>query len=174
MGGQFYRDLADGVLASGRGLPAGSETITGAATTEAKDTVVESRSLGTYVEQELAFKERLWVTGALRFDDNSAFGQNFNATVYPKASVSWLVSDEPFFGEGGVISTLRLRGAFGVSGQQPGTTDALRFFSPIARQARRCAAAQGSPSATWATTRSSRSGPASWSSGSTRLSSTSG
>ncbi len=58
---------------------------------------VESRSLGTYVEQEVNFKERLFVTGALRFDDNSAFGQNFDATVYPKASASWLVSEEPFF-----------------------------------------------------------------------------
>jgi hypothetical protein len=52
--------------------------------------------------------------------------------VYPKASVSWLVSEEPFFNQGGFLSTLRLRGAFGVSGQQPGTTDALRYFSPVA------------------------------------------
>jgi TonB-linked SusC/RagA family outer membrane protein len=130
VGGQFYRDLADGVLATGRGLPAGSETITGAASTEARDTTVESRSLGSYVEQEVAIKERLFLTGALRFDDNSAFGENFDATVYPKASASWLVSEEPFFNRSGFLSTLRLRGAFGVSAQQPGTTDALRFFSP--------------------------------------------
>ena len=132
VGGQFYRDLASGTFATGRGLPAGSETITGAGTTEARDTTVESRSIGTYVEQEFAIKERLWVTGALRFDDNSAFGENFDATVYPKASVSWLVSEEPFFNRDGFLSTLRLRGAFGVSGQQPGTTDALRYFSPVA------------------------------------------
>lgn len=132
VGGQFYRDLASGVFATGRGLPAGSGTITGAGSTEARDTTVESRSVGTYVEQELAVKERLFVTGALRFDDNSAFGQNFDATVYPKASVSWLVSEEPFFNRDGFLSTLRVRGAFGVSGQQPGTTDALRFFSPVA------------------------------------------
>ena len=131
VGAQFYRDLASGVLATGRGLPAGSGTITGAGSTEARDTTVESRSLGTYVEQEVGFKDRLFLTGGLRFDDNSAFGENFDATVYPKASASWLVSDEPFFGAG-FLSTLRLRAAFGVSGQQPGTTDALRFFSPVA------------------------------------------
>ena len=32
-------------------------------------------------------KERLFLTGALRFDDNSAFGSNFDLTTYPKASV---------------------------------------------------------------------------------------
>jgi TonB-linked SusC/RagA family outer membrane protein len=132
VGAQFYRDFATGTFATGRVLPAGSETITGAASTEARDTTVETRSIGTYVEQEFAIKERLYVTGALRFDDNSAFGENFDATVYPKASVSWLVSEEPFFSRDGFLNTLRLRGAFGVSGQQPGTTDALRYFTPVA------------------------------------------
>jgi TonB-linked SusC/RagA family outer membrane protein len=132
VGGQFYRDQTTGNLAAGFILPAGSETISGAGRTEASDTALESRSLGSYVEQEMAIKERLFVTGALRFDDNSAFGKNFDATVYPKASVSWLMSDEPFFSKGSFLSTLRLRGAYGVSGQQPGTNDALRYYSPVA------------------------------------------
>jgi len=132
VGAQFYRDLVNGTFATGRILPAGSETITGAGVTEAREETIESRSLGTYVEQEFGFKERLFVTGALRFDDNSAFGRNFDATVYPKASVSWLLSDEPFFGESSFLSTLRFRGAVGVSGQQPGTTDALRYYTPVA------------------------------------------
>jgi TonB-linked SusC/RagA family outer membrane protein len=132
VGGQFFRDLTTGNLAAGYILPAGSETISGAGRTEASDTALESRSLGSYIEQEMALKERLFVTGALRFDDNSAFGKNFNATVYPKASVSWLMSDEPFFSKGSFLSTLRLRGAYGVSGQQPGTNDALRYYSPVA------------------------------------------
>jgi TonB-linked SusC/RagA family outer membrane protein len=130
VGGQFFRDFASGVLATGRGIPAGSGTITGAATTEASDTTVEARSVGVFVEQEVSLKDRLFVTGALRFDDNSAFGADFNAPVYPKASVSWLISEEPFFNKSGFLSTLRVRAAYGQSGQQPGTADALRFFSP--------------------------------------------
>ena len=130
VGGQFFRDLARGTFATGRILPAGSGTIAGAATTEARDTLIESRSIGSYVEEEVNLKQRLFVTGALRFDDNSAFGQNFNATVYPKASLSWLISDEPFF-HAHALNTLRVRAAFGASGQQPGTTDALRFYNAI-------------------------------------------
>lgn len=132
VGGQFFRDLASGTLTTGRGLAPGSGTITGAGSTEARDTTVEARSLGSFVEQEIAVKERLFLTAALRLDDNSAFGENFNATVYPKASASWLISEEPFFNRDGFFNTLRFRAAFGVSGQQPGTIDALRFFSPVA------------------------------------------
>ena len=130
LGGQFFRDLSRGNFATGRGLPAGSGSISGAANAEASDTTIESRSIGSYVEEEVNLKERLFVTGALRFDDNSAFGQNFDATVYPKASVSWLMSDEPFF-HAKAFNTLRLRAAFGASGQQPGTTDARRFFRTV-------------------------------------------
>ncbi|MEO8089644.1 MAG: SusC/RagA family TonB-linked outer membrane protein [Gemmatimonadales bacterium] len=127
VGAQFFRDLATGTFASGRGLPPGSGTINGASAIEAADTTVEARSIGTYVEQEVNLKEQLFVTGALRFDDNSAFGQNFNATVYPKASLSWLVSDKPT----GSLNTFRVRAAFGVSGQQPGTADALRIYNSV-------------------------------------------
>jgi TonB-dependent starch-binding outer membrane protein SusC len=130
VGGQFFRDMARGNFATGRGLPPGSGSISGASTTEASDTLVEARSIGSYLEEEVNLKERLYLTGALRFDDNSAFGKNFDATVYPKASVSWLLSDEPFF-HAATFNTLRLRAAFGVSGQQPGTTDALRFFRAV-------------------------------------------
>jgi outer membrane receptor protein involved in Fe transport len=128
VGAQFFRDLTTGVLATGRGLVPGSSTIGGSV--ETKDTTVEARSLGSYVEEEIGLRERLFVTGALRFDGSSSFGKNFSTTTYPKASLSWLVSDEPFF-HVGAFKTLRLRAAFGASGRQPGTTDALRFFSPI-------------------------------------------
>jgi outer membrane receptor protein involved in Fe transport len=126
VGAQFFRDLLTQNFAQGQFLPAGSGSIAGAGKTTASDAVTESRSIGTYVEQEMGLKERLFVTGALRFDDNSAFGRNFNLVTYPKGSVSWIVSDEPFW-HSSFLNTFRLRGAYGASGQQPGTNDARQF-----------------------------------------------
>ena len=40
------------------------------------------------------------------------------------------MSDEPFFNMNW-LNTLRLRAAYGASGQQPGTTDALRFYRAV-------------------------------------------
>lgn len=130
VGAQFFRDITSGVLATGRGLVPGSSTLTGAGSIEASNSTIESRSLGSYVEQEFGLKERLFITGALRFDGSSAFGKNFAATTYPKASASWLLSDEPFY-HLGAINTLRLRGAYGASGRMPGAIDALRYFTPV-------------------------------------------
>jgi TonB-linked SusC/RagA family outer membrane protein len=131
VGGQFFRDFSSGTLLTGRGLVPGAKTITGAAVIEGKDTTVESRSIGSFIEEEIGLKERLFLTAALRFDDNSAFGKNFDLTTYPKASASWLVSEEPFW-HSAFLNTLRVRAALGFSGQQPGTIDALRYYTPVA------------------------------------------
>jgi hypothetical protein len=69
------------------------------------------------------------VTGGLRSDRNSAFGANFKTALYPKIAVSWVASDESFFPHPKWVDQLRLRTAYGASGVQPGTTDAVQFFS---------------------------------------------
>ena len=68
----------------------------------------------------------------MRADKGSAFGSALDAVLYPKISASWLLSEEDFFDVGDFLSSLRIRGAWGDSGVQPGTNDALRFFTPIA------------------------------------------
>ena len=49
---------------------------------------------------------------------------------YPKLGASWLVSDQSFFPQAEWLNSLRLRATYGASGQIPGATDALRFYSP--------------------------------------------
>lgn len=113
----------------GRILPPGSTSV--GATTEQFTSEVNtaSRTLGSFLEQNLAFRDRLFLTGAVRTDRNSAFGEDFSTVFYPKLSVSWVVSDEPFFPALQAVNQLRLRSAYGASGVQPGTTDALQYYS---------------------------------------------
>jgi TonB-linked SusC/RagA family outer membrane protein len=127
-GAQFFRALFDRNGAAGTVLSPGGSTVSQAARQTASEVSTESRTLGAFVEQTFGFNDRLFVTGAVRTDDNSAFGADFSAVVYPKASVSWVVSDEPFLGRPGWLDQFRLRSAWGASGVQPGTTDAARFF----------------------------------------------
>jgi hypothetical protein len=71
----------------------------------------------------------MFLTGALRGDDNRAFGSDFDYIVYPKVSLSWVVSNEAFFPRNSFLSSVRLRSGWGSSGVRPGTTDAVRFFA---------------------------------------------
>ena len=126
---QYYRNLFDRNGTFGRTLAPGATTVTGAGIKEADEATTESRTLGGYLEEHLSFNDRLFVTGAVRSDRNSAFGADFETVFYPKLAVSWVISDEGFFPQAGFLNQLRLRSAYGASGVQPGTTDAVQFYS---------------------------------------------
>ncbi|HHL71388.1 MAG TPA: SusC/RagA family TonB-linked outer membrane protein [Bacteroidetes bacterium] len=132
VGFQYLQNLIEGTFATGLQLVAGSSSIAGAATTLSDEETTEQRTVGVFIEEQLVFSEKLFVTGAIRSDRGSAFGAAFDAVVYPKLGVSWLMNDEPFIKNIGWMNSLRLRGAWGESGVQPGTNAALRFFNPIA------------------------------------------
>ncbi len=129
VGGQFFRNLSTSTFTRGRGLARGAESIFGAATTEGSDNYIESRSIGGFVDQQMSFRDRLFLTAGLRLDNNSAFGKNFNTRPLPKVSASWLARDNE---SAGFLNTLRLRSAYGQSTQQPGSNDARRFYAQAA------------------------------------------
>lgn len=131
-GVQFYRNIFSATYATGRQLTPGGTTVSSGAERLSDDGTTESRTLGAYIEQRFAFRDRLFLTGAVRSDRNSAFGADFKTVFYPKFSASWVVSEEPFFGNPSWINQLRLRTAYGASGVQPGTTDAVQYYSSTA------------------------------------------
>ncbi|HSH46257.1 MAG TPA: TonB-dependent receptor, partial [Longimicrobiales bacterium] len=84
------------ISATGTGLGAPDITLISAATTTVGGNAFsENRSLGFFVQEQVGWKNRLFVTGGLRADDNSSFGESFDWLYYPKASVSWVLSEEP-------------------------------------------------------------------------------
>ncbi len=119
VGAQYVRTV-DNVLASvGTDLPPGGSSIGQATTVQAAQTYSEQVTLGSYFEQSIGLNQRLFLTGALRADGASTFGRDYRAVVYPKAGVSWLVSEEPVLQRLPGLDELRLRYGFGASGQQP-------------------------------------------------------
>ena len=131
LGLQFYRNVFNRNGAEGNTLPPGATTVSAGGVKFADETSSESRTLGSFIEENIAFRDRLFVTGAVRSDRNSAFGKNFKTVFYPKLAVSWVASDESFFPAFGWMNQLRLRTALGSSGVQPGNIDAVPFYVPV-------------------------------------------
>jgi TonB-dependent starch-binding outer membrane protein SusC len=79
-------------------------------------------TLGFFGQQQVAFGERLYLTGALRMDGSSTFGADERWQLYPKIGASYVLSEEPFFEQsalGDRLGQLRLRAALGYAGNQP-------------------------------------------------------
>ena len=131
-GAQYYRKQIGVISAVGSNFPTPDiTTIGGAASSTSGETFLENKTLGMYAQEVLGFRNRVFLTGALRGDANSAFGQNFKAAYYPKLSASWVVNEEPFFERfADRVNTLKLRAAWGQAGQQPDVFAALRLYAP--------------------------------------------
>lgn len=129
-GFQYYIKQFEDVAASGRFFPAPSVTeIAGAAQTFSSEESLENRTVGVFIQEQVSFDNRLFLTAAVRGDDNSAFGDTFDFVVYPKVSGSWVLSEEGFW-SWAWVDQLRLRGAWGQSGQQPDVFAAVRLYEP--------------------------------------------
>jgi TonB-dependent SusC/RagA subfamily outer membrane receptor len=130
VGFQYYKTRATFITAEGSNFPAVPITsVSGGAIKDAGESFVENATAGVYFQQQVGWKNRLFVTAAMRADANSAFGESFKAAYYPKLSASWVVHEEPFFNLGW-MEELRLRGAWGAAGQQPATFAAARLYGP--------------------------------------------
>lgn len=81
---------------------------------------------GFYFQEQVGWMDRLFVTGGVRFDGFSTFGEGFGLATYPKVQVAYLISDHEFVPRW--VNTLKLRGALGSSGQAPGAFDAERVW----------------------------------------------
>jgi len=130
-GMQYVNYSLESSQAQGSTLPPGAETpAAGSIPAVASGTTLQ-KTLGLFIEEQAAINDRLFLTAAVRTDQNSAFGTDFQRVYYPKGSLSWIVSDENFFPRPSWLSSLRLRAAFGASGVQPGPNDALRTFAVV-------------------------------------------
>lgn len=135
-GVQYYSKHVSFITAEGDFFTApGLETISAAAQKVVTlDDYTDNNTLGFYVQEQVGLNDRLFVTGAVRVDNNSAFGKDIKWVTYPKVSLSWVAHEEPFARDllPDLVSSFKLRLAHGHSGQQPQAFTALRTLSPVA------------------------------------------
>jgi TonB-linked SusC/RagA family outer membrane protein len=131
VGAQYYRNTAEFQSASGTIFPTVGLTALEATTTNRtmSGDAEQDATLGFFIQEQLGFRDRLFLTAAVRADDNSAFGQNFTRVYYPKYSLAWVISEEPFW-RWGFVDALKLRAAYGEAGKQPATFSALQTYGP--------------------------------------------
>ena len=132
VGGQYYSRQMREHGAQGDRFPApGPGTVSSAAVRVGYEDFVENKSVGLYVQEAISWKNRRFLTLALRGDANSAFGDNFAQVFFPKVSASWVVHEESFFRNVDFVSALRLRAAWGQAGRQPDVFAARQLYAPI-------------------------------------------
>ncbi len=130
-GAQYYERSSEWLAGRGSRFAVPSlETISAGEVRETSDGFSSNKTVGVYVQEQASWQNRIFLTGALRGDDNSAFGADYDFVVYPKLSASWVVSEEAALEGLDWLNSLRLRAAWGKAGQQPDQFAAVRLYNP--------------------------------------------
>jgi TonB-linked SusC/RagA family outer membrane protein len=118
-------------LLQGRGFAPFIETVNGASTPiPGIDDRSEISLSGLFVQQNFKFKNQLFLTGAIRRDASSVFGENSRNQTYAKASASYIISSTEFWNSLGLAKTFdlfKVRVAYGESGNLTGIGAYSRF-----------------------------------------------
>lgn len=130
-GSQYIHRVTNRLTGEGAGLVTNSAIlVTNTATSTVSQGYGEAESLGLFVQEQIGFRDRLFLQVGLRADRNSAFGDDIGTFFLPKVGASWVISEEPFWSNlAGAIPTLRLRAAYGTTGRSPAAGAALQTYS---------------------------------------------
>jgi TonB-linked SusC/RagA family outer membrane protein len=130
---QYYERNSEWLAGTGSNFAVPSLTTISAGTNRTTtDGLLANKTVGMYVQEQISWQNRIFLTGAVRGDDNSAFGAEYDFVLYPKLSASWVISEESFMEGMDWLNSLRLRAAWGRAGQQPDQFAAVRLYNPVA------------------------------------------
>jgi TonB-linked SusC/RagA family outer membrane protein len=100
---------------------------------EAQDSVIEKAAtypfytknalLSFYGRAIYTFNNKYVLNATLRRDGSSRFSPETRWGMFPSLSAAWIVSEEPFMEKFNSINMLKIRGGYGVTGQQDGIGD---------------------------------------------------
>ena len=83
----------------------------------------ENTLLSYYGRLNYAYKGRYLLTGTIRTDASSRFPTNNRYGVFPSGAIAWKVKEESFLKNSTVLSDLKVRVAYGITGQQDGLSN---------------------------------------------------
>jgi TonB-linked SusC/RagA family outer membrane protein len=118
LGQSWQKDDNESVFASGTNFPGNSiQRLSAAAVkTGASSTGSSSTLVSFFGRVGYNYKQRYIISATLRSDGSSRFTEGNRFGYFPAVSAAWILSDEAFLKNQNIFSTVKLRGSYGVTG----------------------------------------------------------
>ena len=118
LGTEFQYTVVDNARAEGQQFPLDElKTLASAGLiTAATSTLTKYSFLSYFSRVNLDYKAKYLLTLSGRIDGSSRFGKNNRYGVFPAASLGWVVSKESFLTDNSLLSFLKLRTSYGLTG----------------------------------------------------------
>ncbi len=131
LGGSYQYEKNNYLLSNGRGLAPFVESVNGASTILPNNDSRQQQAIsGAYLQQNFKYRDHLFVTGAVRVDQSTVFGEKNRTKAYLKGNVSYVLSSADYWAGLGASEwwdTFKVRAAYGQSGNLTGISAYERF-----------------------------------------------
>ena len=77
-----------------------------------------NRLISFYARATYGFDNKYLLTATVRQDGSSRFGANNKWAIFPSMAIAWKLTEEEFLKDNNVLSNLKLRAGYGVTGNQ--------------------------------------------------------
>ena len=135
VGYEYRSEDQEGIFTSGEGFPTYQFTTLNTAATplSSQEFYTGYRRQSVFGSVNYNYDGRFIVSGILRYDGSSRFGENYRYGLFPSIRGAWNIDNEAFLAKSYWINTLRVRASYGVTGNdQIGNFDGLGLYGSAA------------------------------------------
>ena len=102
--------------ASGTGMPAGVDALNATTPFAISGYEIPGASWAGFIQAQYDYAKRYFVTATFRAEASSTFAPEHRVGYFPSVAASWLISNESFMKDQDVVSFLKLRASYGITG----------------------------------------------------------
>ena len=117
-------------VAEGVGMPEGVDALNATVHNNVGGYVMPGASWAAFVQAGYDYGKRYFINATFRAEASSIFAPGKRVGYFPSVAASWLISNEPFMKDQKVVSFLKLRASYGVTGNN--NIPAYKYLSTYA------------------------------------------
>jgi len=116
LGWEWGQSNVDYTSAAGQGMPAGTDALNASSVYSIGGNSIPIRTYSGFGQIQYSYDSKYFATASLRADESSKFAPKKRLGWFPSGAASWLISKEDFLKDSKIITFLKLRASYGVTG----------------------------------------------------------
>ena len=116
LGWEYGTWKSEYTTASGTGMPAGMDALNATSPFANSGYEIPGASWAGFIQAQYDYAKRYFVTATFRAEASSTFAPEHRVGYFPSVAASWLISNEDFMKDQDVVSFLKLRASYGITG----------------------------------------------------------
>ena len=116
VGQEFSIWQSEYLNASGVGMPNGVQALNSSSPFTNGGYIMPGKGWAAFIQASYDYGKRYFITATYRAEGSSAFGANHRVGHFPSVAASWLISNEEFMKMQDVVSFMKLRASYGITG----------------------------------------------------------